>query len=75
MFIIFFLSLFLHPIKIREVDERFNMVVAADKLSVSIRMFPPSEGGKPITREYIKEALASAKIKYGIDETEIDILE
>lgn len=65
-------SLFLHPIKIREVDERFNMVVAADKLSVSIRMFPPSEGGKNLTKNEIINTLKSANIKYGISEEVIE---
>ena len=59
--------LFLSPIKIPPVDEKFQITVSPDKMTVTARFYPASEGGKPITKAYIMEELSSMKIKFGID--------
>ena len=49
--------LFLSPIKIPTVDEKCNLVVSPDKMTVTARIYPPSEGGKLLTKEDLKQEL------------------
>ena len=51
--------LFLSPIKIPTVDEKYNMVVSQDKMTVTIRIYPPSEGG-PMAMNSIVNGLIEA---------------
>lgn len=66
--IVFFLS----PMKIPPVDEKCDIIVSADKMTAIARLFPPSEGGMPLSKAHIMEELEHAKIKYGIDQNEIE---
>ena len=63
--------LFLNPIKIPPVDEKFDVQVSLDKMSVTARFYPPSEGGASITCEEVMEKLSQEKVKAGIDEQAI----
>ena len=65
--------LFLSPIKIPTVDEKYNMVVSQDKMTVTIRIYPPSEGGKELTKDDIKRELTNLKVRFGIDEEAIEL--
>lgn len=64
--------LFLSPIKIPPVDEKCNIVISPDKMTATLRMYPPSEGGKLLTKGQIMEEIKDAKIRFGINEEEID---
>lgn len=65
--------LFLSPIRIPAVDEKCNICISPDKMTATIRLYPASEGGKPVTKAYIKDMINSAKIRYGVDEAAIDL--
>ena len=65
--------LFLSPIKIPTVDEKCSVVVSQDKMEVTARIYPPSEGGRQLTKDDLRQELASLKVRYGIDEEAIDI--
>ena len=41
---------------------------------IRCRFYPPSDGGRKITREDITDALTAEKVVYGVDETTIDNL-
>lgn len=60
--------LFLTSMKIPPVDEKCDIQVMADKMVAVMRMYPPSEGGMPLSKAHIMEMLANAKVKAGIDE-------
>ncbi len=64
--------LFLSPIKIPTVDEKCDIVVSQDKMQVTARIYPPSEGGKLLTKQNLKEELLSIRVRFGIDEEAID---
>lgn len=64
--------LFLSPIKIPTVDEKCNLVVSPDKMTVTARIYPPSEGGKVLTKNNIKEDLLSLRVRFGVDEAAIE---
>lgn len=63
---------FLHPNKIVSVDEKCDIQVMNDKMTVDMRMFPKSDGGVDLTKETILKEISDAKVKMGIDETAID---
>lgn len=63
--------LFLSPIKIPPVDEKCNLVISPDKMTATLRLYPPSEGGKLLEKEHILEEIRDAKIRYGVNEEEI----
>lgn len=65
--------LFLSPIRIPPVDEKCNICISQDKMTATIRLYPASDGGKSITKAYIKDMINSAKIRYGVDEAAIDL--
>lgn len=65
--------LFLSPIKIPTVDEKCNVVVSQDKMTVTARIYPPSEGGRLLTKDDLKQELLSLKVRFGIDEEAIDL--
>lgn len=65
--------LFLSPIKIPTVDEKCKMIVSQDKMTVTARIYPPSEGGKMLTKGELKQELVNLKVKFGIDEDAIDL--
>lgn len=64
--------LFLAAIKIPPVDEKCSLKVSADKMTVTMRMYPPSTGGLPLSKAHIEEQLNDAKIRAGIDKEAIN---
>mgnify|MGYP000518632527 CR=1 FL=1 len=52
-------------------DEYMRVTVSEDKMYVTCRFYPPSNGGKLMTKEDIMSALHQAGIKHGIDEVNI----
>ncbi len=64
-------ALFLTPMKLAPVDEKCTLDVSYDKMSATLRLFPPSAGGAPITKAHIMDMLQRTKVKAGIDEAAI----
>ncbi len=64
--------LFLAPMKIPPVNERCDIQVMLDKMTVVLRMFPPSEGGLQTSKAHIMDMLAQRKVRAGIDEETIN---
>ncbi len=64
--------LFLSPTTIQPIDEMCNVLVELDRMSAVIRLYPPSMGGRLISKEQIINRLKDAKVVAGIDEKEID---
>lgn len=60
--------LFLNPMQLPPVDEKFDIQISPDKMSVKARFYPASEGGTSITYEDVMEQLISLKVTDGIDE-------
>ena len=68
--------LFLTPMKIPPVDEKCSIKVSEDKMTATMRMYPPSKDGLRTSKAHIMELLGDAKIRAGIDEEAIkDALE
>lgn len=65
--------LFLAAIKLSPVDAIYNIQVAPDKMSAIMRMYPPSTGGRPASKEQIMDLLSQFRIKAGIDEEAITV--
>ncbi|MDE7476914.1 MAG: FapA family protein [Lachnospiraceae bacterium] len=63
--------LFLAPIKIPPVNEKCDIQVMLDKMTVIMRMYPPSAGGRPTSKAHIMDLLGQSKVRAGIDETAI----
>lgn len=63
--------LFLAPMKLPPVDERCDIQVMSDKMTVILRMYPPSTGGLLTSKAHIMDLLAHARVRAGIDEDAI----
>ena len=58
--------------RIYAIPESGIIRISEDKMSATVRYYPPSTGGKAITKEDIYSECRLAKIAYGIDEAVID---
>lgn len=56
------------------VNEKAKVQVAADRMSATIRLYPPSNNGKLMSKKDIVDELNFAGIKYGIIERIVDVL-
>lgn len=63
--------LFLTPMRIPPVDEKFSIQVSLDKMRAVLRMYPPSVGGLAVSRVQVMEMLNRMGVKAGIDEEAI----
>ena len=54
------------------IDEKCDIQVNVDKMSATLRMYPASNGGKPLSKDSVMASISDAKIKSGILETEIE---
>jgi len=63
--------LFLSATRILPVDEMCKLIVSPDMMTVTLRLYPPSAGGRPMSKAHIMNRLADARILAGIDETAI----
>lgn len=61
------ITIFLTAQKIKPVNEMCAVFAAPDKMSATIRIYPPSIGGGLITKQQILDKLASSGVKFGID--------
>lgn len=52
----------------RVFHEKIDVSLSLDSMLVRCRFYPPSEGGRKITREDIQDALVHEKVVYGVDE-------
>ena len=52
----------------RVFHEKIDVSLSLDNMLVRCRFYPPSEGGRQITREDIQDALLHEKVVYGLDE-------
>lgn len=66
------IAVFLTAEKIDPVNERCAVVVAPDRMSAALRLYPPSVGGRPLTKRQVLDKLETQKISYGIDEKAIE---
>ncbi len=64
--------LFLSPVKIPPVNEKCEVTVSPDKMVATARIYPPSEGGKPLTKADVLESISYTKVKFGVDEDAIN---
>lgn len=53
-------------------DERLKIQISEDRLYAKGRFYPPSNNGKLMTKDDIIHSMASAGIKYGVDEHAIN---
>lgn len=60
--------LFLAPMKLAPVDEMFDVQVMYDKMTVILRLYPPSAGGLLTSKAHILDLLKRLKVRAGIDE-------
>lgn len=58
--------------KVYPEDEHVKVRIDDSKMYAVCRFYPPSTGGKPLTKEDIVSALVGAGIKYGVDEDKIE---
>ncbi|MDR1299914.1 MAG: FapA family protein [Oscillospiraceae bacterium] len=56
------------------VDAKIKVTISRDKLTADISAAPPREGGSPLTKELIFEALRQAKVSFGLDERQLESL-
>ena len=63
--------LFLSPDEIPPVDELCKLQIAPDRLTATIRLYPPSAGGHLTSKAHILGLLSDAKVSAGIDEAAI----
>lgn len=63
--------LFLSPMKLEPVDEKCNVYVNSDKMTAVMRLYPPSAGGRLLSKAHIMEQIARVRVRAGIDEDEI----
>mgnify|MGYP000890050323 CR=1 FL=1 len=61
----------LNSITISPLDESMDIFIPEDRMHVRCRFYPPSEGGKLITKEDIVDTLVRSGVKYGLDELAI----
>ena len=64
--------IFLTSEKIDPVNERCAIKVAPDRMSATLRLYPPSIGGRPLTKRQVLDKLEVQEICYGIDEKAIE---
>lgn len=62
---------FLSSMKIPPVDEKCSISVTPDKMTATLRLYPPSTGGLVISKAHIMEMLGHYRIRAGIDEDAI----
>ena len=48
--------------------EKVDISLSLDNMLVRCRFYPPSDGGRKLTREDIQDALRHEKVVYGVDE-------
>ena len=60
--------LFLSPMKLEPVDEKCNVYVNSDKMTAVMRLYPPSAGGRSLSKAHIMEQIARIRVRAGIDE-------
>jgi hypothetical protein len=58
--------------RLQPVDEKCFINVSNDRMTVMLRLFPASEGGRELTKTDVLGQLEHEKIKYGIDESQIE---
>jgi hypothetical protein len=63
--------IFLSPVRIPPVDEKYNIYVSPDRMTATLRMYPPSAGGLSTSKAHIMDTLNEYKITAGIDEAAI----
>ena len=63
--------LFLSPMKLEPVDEKCNVYVNSDKMTAVMRLYPPSAGGRSLSKAHIMEQIARIRVRAGIDEDAI----
>lgn len=56
------------------ISERCIIDIAGDKMSATIRFYPPSTGGRVCEKEDIAAAFRMQKIVFGVDEAKVDEL-
>lgn len=66
------IAIFLTSEKIDPVNERCAVVIAADRMSAALRLYPPSVGGRPLTKRQVLDKLEVQGISFGIDEKAIE---
>ncbi len=66
-------EVFVAPWNGNEVAETMKVTLSLDKMKVFCCFYAPSENGRKLTKEEIKDTLATKNIKYGIDESAIDL--
>jgi len=66
------IAIFLTPNKIDPVNERCSVTVPVDGMSAVLRLYPPSIGGRAITKRQILDKLELQGITYGVDEQAIE---
>lgn len=59
--------------KINPYDERVQVIIAPDKMVAYMRFYPPTTGGKLLTKKDILTKLESEQIVHGISEKIIDV--
>lgn len=64
--------IFLTSDKVDPVNERCAIVTAHDRMSAVLRLYPPSVGGRAITKRQVLDKLEVQGISYGIDEKAIE---
>lgn len=66
------IAVFLTSEKIDPVNERCAFFVAPDRMSAVMRLYPPTAGGRPLTKRQVLDKLEVQEITYGIDEEAIE---
>lgn len=59
------------PMKLQPVDEKCSIYVASDKMTVVMRLYPPSAGGRAVSKAHILEQIARMRVRAGIDDDAI----
>lgn len=54
-------------------DEHVRVIIDDDKMYAICRFYPPSTGGALLTKEDIVSAMVKAGVKYGVDETKVEM--
>lgn len=62
----------LYDLAIYKEDEYIMVNIAEDRSKVTVRFYPPTTGGKRLTKQEIVEKLVQKGVKYGVIETEIE---
>ncbi len=65
-------ELLLTPEKVNTLDEVALVDISMDRLSASVRFYPPMDGGRPLTKDQIVQEMVKTGVKYGVDNTVIE---